>query len=249
MEIEVWQTEVKSLAEERQNLQSEIHKMTNDRDKLQREIQELVSDRDILMDDRNRMASELSEAKAKLEHEEEQRRKLKNQLKDAQHTLKSMYSKLKAAQEAAQENMAVGLIVADEDGRIMTADALACRMLQLPEGDVTGHPINGIYPTAEWAKSIGELLSDEVNSHRRDHLTLNDLEDHVEADLVALVGRDGKPDGLVITLRTPESEVEREEAIISLANEFRTPMTALIGYTDLCWANNWGSSRKCKRTS
>ncbi len=246
-EIEVWQTEVKSLAEERQSLQAEIHKMMDDRDKLQRETQELVSDRDILMDDRNRMASELSETKAKLEQEEEHRRKLEHRLKEAQSTLKSMYSKLSAAQEAAHENMAVGLIVTDEDGRIMTADALARRMLHLPEGDVTGHPINGAYPSAEWAKSIGELLSDKANSHRRDHLTLNDLEDHVEADLVTLVGHDGKPDGLVITLRTPESEVEREEAIIGLTNEFRTPMTALIGYTDLLLGEQLGILTKMQK--
>ncbi|MFP4395728.1 MAG: ATP-binding protein [Anaerolineales bacterium] len=246
-EIDVWQMEVKSLAEERQNLQAEIHKMTTNRDKLQRETQELVYDRDMLMDDRNRMASQLSETKARLEQEEEQRRKLQDRLKDAQRTLKSMYSKLKAAQEAAQDNMAVGLIVADEEGRIMTADALARRMLQLPEGDVTGHPINGIYPSAEWAKSIGELLSDEVNSHRRDHLTLTALEDRVEADLVTLVGHDGKPDGLVITLRMPENEIEREEAIISLANEFRTPMTALIGYTDLLMGEQLGILTKMQK--
>ncbi len=246
-EIEVWQTEVQSLAEERQNLQAEIHKMTTNRDKLQREIQELVSDRDMLMDDRNRMASQLSEAKASLEHEEEQRNKLQNRLKDAQRTLKSMYAKLKAAQEAAQDNMAVGLLVTDEDGHIMTADALARRMLQLPEGDVTGYPINGVYPSAEWAKSIEALLSDQANSHRRDHLTLTALEDRVEADLVALVGHDGKPDGLVITLRMPESEIEREEAIISLANEFRTPMTALIGYTDLLLGEQLGILTKMQK--
>jgi signal transduction histidine kinase len=65
----------------------------------------------------------------------------------------------------------------------------------------------------------------------RQHLTLEDGK--VEADLASLRGRDRKADGLVITLRSSESDAERYEALVSLANDFRTPMTAITGYADL----------------
>jgi signal transduction histidine kinase len=65
------------------------------------------------------------------------------------------------------------------------------------------------------------------------HLSLLFGNESVEADLTTLRGRDGKPDGLAITLSTSESHAERYEAIVSQASEFRTPMTAITGYTDL----------------
>jgi signal transduction histidine kinase len=145
------------------------------------------------------------------------------------------------AEEALAENgsgpqnpAAVGLVVVDEDGIITMADAVARQMLHLPGGDVTGIPINGAYPDPRWTQTVDALLTRDVpNSLKRAHLTLVIEQATVEADLIALVGRDGQPDGLAITLRTPESDAERQEAIVSLAHEFRTPMTSITGYTDL----------------
>jgi signal transduction histidine kinase len=129
----------------------------------------------------------------------------------------------------------IGLVIVDEDGQITMADAPARQMLHLPTGEIVGMPINGAYPDPEWTKTVDQMLSPSSNGQSSDrvHLSLLFGNESVEADLSTLRGRDGKPDGLAITLRSSESHAERYEAIVSQASEFRTPMTAITGYTDL----------------
>ena len=128
-----------------------------------------------------------------------------------------------------------GLVVVDEDGQITMADAPARQMLHLPSGDIVGMPINGAYADPEWTKTVDVMLSQSSDNVSTDqsHLSLTFGDENVEVDLSTLRGRDGKPDGLAITLRSSESHAERYEAVVSQANEFRTPMTAITGYTDL----------------
>jgi signal transduction histidine kinase len=183
----------------------------------------------MLLGDRNRIAAQLSDLKAQLDAAEDARAGLDMKLQKAQEELATARQGL----QQAQENAALGLVIANENGQIIQADVLARRMLRLPQGDVTGMPIDGAYPDPNWAKTIDELLSQKANARRRAHMTLKEFEGIVDADLVSLTGLDGVPDGLVITLRTTESPAERQEAIVGLANEFRTPMTAITGYTDL----------------
>jgi signal transduction histidine kinase len=172
--------------------------------------------------------------KARLDEVTETRSKLQEQARALQHKLSLAEKDIAAAEEAAKLGAAVGLVVADESGQIMMADALARKMLRLPKGDVTGMPINGAYSDPRWAQTIDALLSrDKSDATDRAHLALTVDQLTIEAELVTLKGTDGQPDGLAITLRTSESEAERQEAIIGLANEFRTPMTAINGYTDL----------------
>jgi len=195
----------------------------------QNEVRELSRDREMLLKDRTLIAEQLSDMKEMLDTTTDTRDRLQAQLTKTQQTLEVAQQNL----DAVQKSIAVGLVVVDENGQIVMADALARRMLHLPQGEVTGMPIDGAYPDPQWAKSIDELLSDNPDAKRRAHLTLKEFEGIVDADLVTLAGRDGIPDGIVITLRTPESAAERQEAIVSIANEFRTPMTAITGYADL----------------
>ncbi len=195
----------------------------------QNEVRELSRDREMLLEDRNRIAAQLSDLKAQLDTTEDERAGLDMKLQKAQQDLAAALQDL----QQAQQNAALGLVVTNENGQIIQADVLARRMLRLPQGDVTGMPIDGAYPDPNWAKSIDELLSPKATGRRRAHLTLKEFDEIVDADLVSLTGSDGVPDGLVITLRTTESAAERQEAIVGLANEFRTPMTAMTGYTDL----------------
>lgn len=239
-EIEIWQSEVRQLAEER--------------DMLNKKMGELTQDRDILLTERGRLSDELINAKQQLERVESHRESLEGEvarMKDQmgkyhqrltvmQASLKDAQEELTASSDVAVLQGAVGLIVVDEEGVIMTADALARSMLRLPEGNVVGMPINGAFPHPTWSKTVSDLLTtptsdDSEQTHpSRAHLSLA-LENSstIEADLAALRGRNGTINGLAITLRSSESDAERHEAIVSLANEFRTPMTAMTGYTDL----------------
>ncbi len=233
-ELTVWQNEVRQLADEQAASQ--------------RKIEELTADRDLLLDERARLTEELLEVRRTLERVESHRDSLEEEIA-------SLRSRLEASAEAvpvglplpsAQEGASVeseapegprgvvGLVIADEDGQITMADALARRMLRLPVGDAVGMPINGAYPDSRWSQTIDDLLSGiNGNGPRRAHLSLPVDDSTIEADLATLVGRDGDVDGLIVTLHSSDSDLERYEAITGLANEFRTPMTAITGYSDL----------------
>jgi len=137
---------------------------------------------------------------------------------------------------------ALGLVTADEDGQITMVDALARRLLEMPEGDVSGLSVDAFFADPRWSSAIDDLLArSDAGGLDRLHLTLSPDDDTViEADLVSLRGRDGDVDGLVIMLRSSESEAERHETMVSLASDFRTPMTAITGYTDLLLGEQGG---------
>ncbi len=213
--------------------QEEVQELVKEREQLHNKIQELTRDREMLLMERDPLATKLSQLKDELDAATEIRAQLEARVAALQEQV-ALAEKASVDNNAAQSPAAVGLVVVDENGIITMADAVARQMLRLPGGDVTGIPINGAYPDPRWTQTVDALLARNVpNSLKRAHLTLTIEQMTIEADLVALVGRDGQPDGLAITLRTPESDAERQEAIVSLAHEFRTPMTSITGYTDL----------------
>lgn len=220
-ELAIWQEEVRQLA--------------GDRDQLQKTVDDLSRDRKVLLDESARLSDKLSDARDTIESLGAEREELRNQVTSLQARLDEAEEALAASREAAITQGVSGLIIVDEDGQIMMADALARQLLQLPEGNVIGMPINGAYPDPRWTQAVNSLLTQEADEtlKNRVHLSLSIDDSSVEADLVILRGRDREVDGLAVTLRSSESDAERYEAVVSQANEFRTPMTALTGYTDL----------------
>ncbi len=211
----------------------------------QKEVKELAQDREMLIRERGRLGQEVAKLQPRLETLVEERENLLERL-----------AQQKEAPEVSAQVGTVGMMVADEDGTIVMADALARQMLSVPDGEVTGQPLDGVYPDPRWAQAIDVLLAPEddaplsaLDSGRRQrvHLTLQVGSRPVHADLVALMGRDGKPDALVVTLRSEESPVERHEAIVGQANEFRTPMTSITGYTDLLLGEQGGLLTEMQR--
>ena len=216
-ELEFWQNEVKQLAAER--------------DEEAKKAAQLLQDQDILQTERNRLAVELTTLRCRidilLDEQEELRMQLVNYHNQA--------AEAQVIDGKGSRSNVIGLVIVDEDGQITMADAPARQMLHLPTGDIVGMPINGAYPDPEWTQTVDAMLSttSDTQSSDQTHLSLLFGNESVEADLSTLRGRDGKPDGLAITLRSSESHAERYEAIVGQASEFRTPMTAITGYTDL----------------
>ncbi|MCD6345739.1 MAG: GAF domain-containing protein [Anaerolineae bacterium] len=211
----------------------------------QKEVKELAQDREMLIRERTRLGQEVAKLQPRLDALEEEREKLLERL-----------AQQKEALESSTQVGTVGMLVADEDGTIVMADALARQMLSVPNGEVTGQSLDGVYPDPRWAQAIDMLLAPEdgaplsaLDSGRRQrvHLALQVGSRPVHADLVALMGRDGKPDALVVTLRSEESPVEQREAIVGQANEFRTPMTSITGYTDLLLGEQGGLLTEMQR--
>ena len=198
----------------------------------QQEVKDLANDREVLLQERNRMGHELAVMKEKLdsavaENEQETRA--------LQQALSEKEAELADAVKEEMENPAgvVGVLVANRAGEIRMADALARRLLALPAGDVIGMPLDSVYAEPLWTQAIDALLTTKGTEPRRRHLSLQPREKLVEADLVLLSGRGGEPNGLLVTLQSEESLVSQQEAIVGIANELRTPMTSITGYTEL----------------
>lgn len=215
----------------------------------QNEVKELVQDRDILLEQQVHLSDRLNQTQQALEAATEEQEHLTQRLTQLQAELEAARRIPQTAGPAERPgaNAAVGLVIVDEEGEITMADALARQLLRLPQGDVVGLPISGAYADPRWAQAVQTLFSAAPDTPRRLHLSLNHEGSAVEADLVALVGRDGKPDGLAITLGTEESAIERREAIAGLANDLRTPMTAMVGYTDLLLGEQVGILNEMQR--
>ena len=237
-ELAVWQNEVRELIEERESLH--------------RKIRELTEDRAVLQTERARLGGQLVAAKEQLSQVEDHRERLEEEVADLQSQVAAISAPkdlpedlgvsaggstpepAMVAQARDVDQDRVGLVVVDEDGQITMADALARQILRLPVGDVVGMPINGAYPDPRWAQTVSDLLTHSRNGGpHRAHLSLSSEIGTIEASFAALRGRDGDVGGLAITLRSSESEYEQHEAVVSLASELRTPMTAITGYTDL----------------
>ncbi len=213
--------------------QEEVQELVKEREALQNQVQALTRDREVLLHEESLLADKLANLKTEMEALTETHALLQTECATLQEKLDAAERALADAKKTAN-GATVGLLVTNAYGQITMADAVARRLLHLPHGDVTGFPINGVYPDPRWTQTVDALLVRDVpNGLKRAHLTLTVEQVTIEADLVTLVGRDGQPDGLAITLRTPESEAERQEAIVGLANELRTPMTSITGYTDL----------------
>jgi signal transduction histidine kinase len=221
VEVAIWQEEISQLASER--------------DALKKKIIELAQDRQVLLDESARLSDKLSDAQETLESLSTERDTLQDRTDTLEARLTDAEEALVASSEVALNQGVSGLIIVDEDGQIMMADALARQLLRLPNGNVVGMPLNGAYPDPRWTQAVDSLLAQDEDEtpKNRVHLSLSIDEGTVEADLVTLRGRDGDIDGLAVTVSSSESDAERYEAIVSQANEFRTPMTALTGYTDL----------------
>ena len=216
-ELEFWQNEVQQLAAER--------------DVEAKKAVQLLQDQEILQAERTRLAVELTTLRGKYDDFLEEYEEIREQLVAFHNQSAEEY----VINGKGARSSVIGLVVVDEDGQITMADAPARQMLHLPTGDIVGMPINGAYADPEWTKTVDAMLSQPSDNGSVDesHLSLTIGDESVEVDFSTLRGRDGKPDGLAITLHSTESHAERYEAVVSQASEFRTPMTAITGYTEL----------------
>ncbi len=187
-----------------------------------------------LAEARARLAEELDRWKQRAEEWERERARLEEQIRALQ----------EAAEEArasqAQEVVASGHLVADARGNIVLVDGRAQRLLGASQDELRGMPLSALFADPLWAQAVDGLLSGRaeddvvgITLERDGHL--------IRAELSRLaVGSEG-PVGYAVLLQSKaEEEENRAEVIASLAHELRTPMTSIVGYTDLLLGESVG---------
>ncbi len=148
-----------------------------------------------------------------------------------------------AKSQAILESIADGVLVADDNSRIILANMPASSILDIPRNRLQGKSINellGLYGHAgdTWIKTIQDWANnaDRVKqwTYLADQLTIEDKIISVHLSPV-LAGR--QYFGTVSIFRDITKEVEvdnlKSEFVSTVSHELRTPMTSIKGYADL----------------
>jgi signal transduction histidine kinase/GAF domain-containing protein len=211
-------------------------------------------------DEAARFASERAELQARLEEARaeagrltELQEALETQLKHAQQQITSLRDDLERQTVAAQGAAAIasdreapGVIVSDTAGRIVVVSQRALRLIGRPRSALIGQPIESALNDARWRDALSLL------THAPDPSIAGEPPFKVEvkvagkpAQVELMPFKDGSGttlNGIIVTVHGEESrsEAQRDEVLASIAQELRTPMTSITGYTDLLLSESVG---------
>jgi signal transduction histidine kinase/uncharacterized protein YoxC len=201
-------------------------------------------------------------------------RRLKEQIAQAQGTQAALEAQLAQANDqisqmalGAQEHWSrpsladavldvasVGLLIADENGRVSLVNATAAQLLTQPREQMLGQPIGQICGDVRWRQEINRLFDSRtsVSAAGSDGTFTIDKEGRpLVVKLHALRDEDGRFVAIVAVLSSPAMDEgarrARDEFLGALTQELRTPMTSISGYTDLLLGESVGIISEMQR--
>ncbi|MGB9777590.1 MAG: ATP-binding protein [Anaerolineae bacterium] len=133
-----------------------------------------------------------------------------------------------------------GTVIADERGNVVLADPIACHLLGQTQEDIRGTPLNALFPDPMWARAVVELMAGQTADGTTASVTLQHDGRLVRASLARMSSSCGVAGYVALLHPETSPEEERREMLASLANELRTPMTSIVGYTDLLLGESVG---------
>ncbi len=133
-----------------------------------------------------------------------------------------------------------GTVIADDRGNVVLADPIACHFLGRTSEEILGMPLNALFPDPMWARAVVELMTGQTADGTTASVTLQHDGRLVRASLARMSSSCGVAGYAVLLHPETSPEEERREMLASLANELRTPMTSIVGYTDLLLGESVG---------
>jgi len=204
----------------------------------QEQARQLTFERDQAMSEMQRWREEAEQAlalQAPLESELQKAQKRIGQLEEESEQARH------ALPPAGGDATTYGLVVSDAQGQVVAASDTGARLLGKDRSALIGQALSCACPDPHWKEIVEELLtlaSESPSAQAPVPFTVQFAGRQINVELT-LLAADGNssPGGLVAVLTAPsrsgpESE-NRNEVIASLAQELRTPMTSISGYTDL----------------
>jgi signal transduction histidine kinase len=210
-------------------LQTEIERLNNLRVDLEDQVQEGKETVHLLDTQRVRLESELNQAH---QHIARIQTELTQSVKRGRDELPSPYA----------------IVVSDYMGQIVAVHGAIEHVLNGDRGTVLDTPITDLYPDPRWQQALEKLMVDE------------DVRQHVvDSPQVINIQRADQPLRIELTPTPPSSQQGfngivavihgdgdvadvsyQAELLASLVQELRTPMTSIIGYTDLLLGESVG---------
>ena len=148
--------------------------------------------------------------------------------------------------EQVQTNGAhLGVLVGDSNGQIVAVSGTAAQLLGYSRSALIGKSMHGLCADPAWSETIQATLhpngshAPEAPVHFATHTTCGSL----DVELTTLSATPFASGGVVAVIGGVNgvgSEPDHREVIASLAQELRTPMTSITGYTDLLLSESAG---------
>ena len=148
------------------------------------------------------------------------------------------------------EDLTCGVIISDSEGRVSRINSAATELLNVSPDESLGQPMSKLMQDDRWCKAMEEL---GIRPHEMVVTTLEVGDRVLRATLSPMAaGPSGKTEkGSVAILYDISSEAENQQArnqfVASLSQELRTPMTSVIGYTDLLLGESVGALGEMQR--
>jgi signal transduction histidine kinase len=238
---------------ERQNaegLAQQLQKTEEERARLEAESNQARQDVHILQQRLQEQITQALSARAALE----------TQLAEASNHLSQMALKTRQRQgrtslaDAVLEALSIGLVATDENGRVDLVNVAAGQFLGQPIDQLLGKPLDQICTDVRWREGIRRLLNGQAAAAklRPDVSFTIDVEGNsLLVRLHILYDEDGKFAAVVALLSesagTEEGQEARDKFLGALAQELRTPMTSITGYTDLLLGESVGIVSEMQR--
>jgi signal transduction histidine kinase len=161
--------------------------------------------------------------------------------------------------QAMLPGMAAGVLVADENGIVQGTNVAAEILLERDGTDLQGLDLIEISDDEEWRQAITSAQRGEA-AHLALSLGPNMImcdvaplpqDDGLSSSDASLLADEGTSQGIVVVLQGLSSEAEtqraRLETIASMTEELRSPMSTVIGYTDLLLSEAMGGVASAQR--
>jgi signal transduction histidine kinase len=178
-----------------------------------------------------------------------ERNALQEKLRELQHELSTSDHRF----ENILEDLNCGVIITDGAGNVSRVNHIAAQMLNLPSREMLNRPIAAIVEDERWHKALEEL---ERNPHSTVATVLETGNRVLRATFSTMTdvardasGRRGKGCAVILYDVTVETESlqARDQLVASLSQELRTPMTSIVGYTDLLLSESVGALGEMQR--
>jgi len=177
---------------------------------------------------------------------------LEAQLKHAQQQITSLRDDVERqavkalASTAPSDGGEAGILVSDTLGRVTLVTDPALRLIGKPRSALVGQPIHSVMSDQRWREAL-DLLTRAPNPTAGGeppfHIDVTVAGRSLHVELTPFKDGSGETyNGIVVSLRsaTDQNGSPREEVLASIAQELRTPMTSIAGYTDLLLGESVG---------
>ncbi len=201
----------------------------------------------------NKRVATLETAREQLERQvetlEQERRQLRSQLSRAEVTYNNLRTRLRELQVASGSRpgsgqgmvslgaLPMGIVVCDTKGGIVDVNPAAARMLGLEGDEAQGRDAASLWPDEEWRSALQAVTTVEGAQELTEQpISLRRPAQQVQVLLSPLQVQGEHVGALLVLQEATEEDARsraRDEFLSSLSQELRTPMTSIVGYTEL----------------